>query len=295
MLWQAWRLRLTHIGFNVKLTDVPFRYFHSYCAEDACMEKLFFPLQLKPFYNHAVKLIRHDMTFGASDNELDTNLSLAASDAEELSGSVTDPTLLPLSASHTAPDSEQGVHFGNLWGGRLGLAVYICKVLQPGCPCLTGQSAFLLKLAILLVHLTNIVQAPLSLGLSIYLDARYQLTGQHPGHRCPFGSFCAWCILLTPLGLTPRWVLMLSRSTSLHDVIVLQHSTSDVFNAVWGKYRKGTYSVTIVTSVPWDMEWVLHFWPCYELQSSVASSNKSEMRQRSCIAIGSRAAHWAIG
>ncbi len=40
--------------------------------------------------------------FGASDNEMDDSLSLAASDAEELSGSVTDPTLLPSSASRNA-------------------------------------------------------------------------------------------------------------------------------------------------------------------------------------------------
>ncbi len=40
--------------------------------------------------------------FGVSDNELDDSLSLAASDAEELSGSVTDPALLPSSASRNA-------------------------------------------------------------------------------------------------------------------------------------------------------------------------------------------------
>ncbi len=40
--------------------------------------------------------------FGASDNEMDDSLSLAASDAEELSGSVTDPALLPSSASRNA-------------------------------------------------------------------------------------------------------------------------------------------------------------------------------------------------
>ncbi len=41
-------------------------------------------------------------SFGVSDNELDGSLSLAASDAEELSGSVADPVLLPSSASRTA-------------------------------------------------------------------------------------------------------------------------------------------------------------------------------------------------
>ncbi len=40
--------------------------------------------------------------FGVSDNELDDSLSLAASDAEVLSGSRTDPALLPSSASRNA-------------------------------------------------------------------------------------------------------------------------------------------------------------------------------------------------
>ncbi len=42
------------------------------------------------------------ISFGVSDNELDDSLSLAASDTEELLGSVTDPTLLPTSSSHNA-------------------------------------------------------------------------------------------------------------------------------------------------------------------------------------------------
>ncbi len=42
------------------------------------------------------------ISFGVSENELDDSLSLAASDAEELSGSVTDPALLPTSASRNA-------------------------------------------------------------------------------------------------------------------------------------------------------------------------------------------------
>ncbi len=41
------------------------------------------------------------ISFGVSDNEMDDSLSLAASDAEELSGSVADPALLPSSASRS--------------------------------------------------------------------------------------------------------------------------------------------------------------------------------------------------
>ncbi len=42
------------------------------------------------------------ISFGVSDNDLDDSFSLAASDVEELSGSVTDPALLPSSASRSA-------------------------------------------------------------------------------------------------------------------------------------------------------------------------------------------------
>ncbi len=54
---------------------------------------------------------------------------------------------------------QRGLHNRHLWGGRLVLAVHICKVLQPGCPCGAGHSPFCL-IAIFRVHLTNIVQAP---------------------------------------------------------------------------------------------------------------------------------------
>ncbi len=119
-------------------------------------------------------------------------------------------------------------------------------------------------------------------------------TGRHPGHWWPYGSACAWCILLTPLGLTPMWVLFW---------VIPRHSTAGLY--LWVKYWKGKYSVTIVTSVPLDMEWVLRSWPCYELHALVASFEEiweSEsclysqtpllfwQAMAGCIAIGSRAA-----
>ncbi len=155
---------------------------------------------------------------------------------------------------------------------------------------------FLLKLAILLVHLTNIVQAPLSLGLSIlYGLPGINLRDNTQATDAPLAHSVLGVFSWLPWVLLPgeSWCWVVPRHST--DVIVLQRSTSDVFNAVRGKYRKGTYSVTIVTSVPWDMEWVLRSWPCYELQSSVASSNKSEMRQRSCIGHRLARRHWAIG
>ncbi len=68
--------------------------------------------------------------------------------------------------------------------------------------------SFLLKLAILWVHLTNIVQALPSLDLSIlYGHQVLTLRDDTQATDDPDGSACAWCILLTPLGLTPTWVL----------------------------------------------------------------------------------------
>ncbi len=42
------------------------------------------------------------ISFGASDDKMDDSLSLAPSDVEELSGSVTDPALLPSFSSCNA-------------------------------------------------------------------------------------------------------------------------------------------------------------------------------------------------
>ncbi len=69
------------------------------------------------------------------------------------------------------------------------------------------------------------------------------------------------------------WVLLPHGVESFH--IIAWHdctcSHTSTFDAVRVKYRKGTYSVTIVTSVTWDVEWVLRSWQGYELHSSVAS------------------------
>ncbi len=109
------------------------------------------------------------ISFSVSDNELDVSLSLAASDAEELLGSVADPALLPSSASCCArmkPDDElirvmsKAVNeLGLEWSPPEERSHRFCKVLQPGCPCGAGQSPFCL-IAIFWVHFTNIVQAP---------------------------------------------------------------------------------------------------------------------------------------
>ncbi len=69
----------------------------------------------------------------------------------------------------------------------------------------------------------------------------------------PQSSPCAWCILLTPLGLITceSWFRVVPcHSTAWLDWFPYLRRYLD---AVRVKYRKGTYSVTIVISVPWDM------------------------------------------
>ncbi len=95
----------------------------------------------------------------------------------------------------------RGVHFRHLWGGWLVLAVHICKVLQPGCPCLAGQIPFCLS-SNLPASLDHHCSSP-SFAWSVhnYMDARYHLRDDTQATDDPQGSPCAWCILLTPLGL----------------------------------------------------------------------------------------------
>ncbi len=107
---------------------------------------------------------------------------------------------------------------GDVRGGQSSLPRRSGFVRQPvwtSCLDFAGPESFLLKLAILWVHLTNIFQASPSLGLSIQYGRQVStLWDDNPGHGWPYGSACARCILWTPLALTPTWVLGLSRSTS---------------------------------------------------------------------------------
>ncbi len=63
------------------------------------------------------------ISFGGSDGEMDDSLSLATLNAEELSCSVTDPNLLPLSSSHNARlrTDEELVHVMTKSVNELGL------------------------------------------------------------------------------------------------------------------------------------------------------------------------------
>ncbi len=98
---------------------------------------------------------------------------------------------------------QRGVHFRHLWGGWLVLAVHICKVLQPGCPCLAGQSSFCLS-SNLPGSLDQHCSSPFfAWSVYIYMDARYHLRDNTQATDDLQGSPCTWCILLTPLGLIP--------------------------------------------------------------------------------------------
>ncbi len=99
------------------------------------------------------------------------------------------------------------------------LAVHICTVLQPGCPCFAGQSPFCLS-SNLTGSLDQHCSSP-SFAWSIhnYMDARYHLQDDTQATDDPQGSPCAWCILLTPLGLIPLkswfWVVPRHRTVWL--------------------------------------------------------------------------------
>ncbi len=145
-----------------------------------------------------------------------------------------------------------------------------------------------------MVHLTNIAQAPPSLGLSILYGCQVSTYGMTPRPRMTLWlSLCLVYSLDSPgsyshvsLGVESFHIIARCDCTCSH---------TSIFDAVRVKYRKGTYSVTIVTSL-------LRSWPCYELHSSVASLKKSEIRglysqmplpfwqaMAGCIAIGSGA------
>ncbi len=70
---------------------------------------------------------------------------------------------------------QRSVYFRHLGGGRLVLAIHICKVLQPGSPCLACQSLFCLS--------SNLPGSPdlhcsspsFAWSVHNYMDARYHL------------------------------------------------------------------------------------------------------------------------
>ncbi len=149
-------------------------------------------------------------------------------------------------------------HFGNLWGGRLVLAVHICKVLQPGRPCLTGQSLFCLVCRLRLAKQSygftwqTLFKSLPHLGGPHYLDTKYQLYGTTPRPRMTLRTQP----MLGVLYWLP-WVFShVSHGFESFPIIARHDCTGShtaSYNAVQVEYRKGTYSVTIVTSVPWDM------------------------------------------
>ncbi len=109
---------------------------------------------------------------------------------------------------------QWGFHFRHLWGCRLVLAVPICKVLQPGCPYLAGQSPFCLR-SNLLGSLDQHCSSP-SLAWSVhnYMDTRYLLWDDTQATGDPQGSPCAWCTLLTRLIPHESWFRVVPRHST---------------------------------------------------------------------------------
>ncbi len=187
---------------------------------------------------------------------------------------------------------QQGVHFRHLWGCWLVLAVHICKVLQPECSRLAGQSPFCLS-SNLSGSLDQHCSSP-SFAWSVhnYMDARYHLQDDTQATNDPQGSPCAWCILLTPLGLIPHesWFRVVPRhSLALLDWFPYLRWYLD---AVRVKYRKGTYSVTIVTLVPWDIGTSTASLAVLWAANPVLPSMKSEMRWQVADYIARRLSHF---
>ncbi len=164
--------------------------------------------------------------------------------------------------------STRGIASSWTWSSEVSISE-ICEA--PGWTTWTSlpyrSESFLLKLAILWVHLTNIVQAPPSLGLSILYGRQVSTlrddtqATDDPMAQPVLGVF-SWL----------PWVLLTCESWFW---VIPHHSTAWLYlfpySAVRVKYQMGMYSVTIVTLVPWDIEQILRSWPCYELYASVAS------------------------
>ncbi len=106
----------------------------------------------------------------------------------------------------------------------------------------------LLNQAILLVHLTNIAQAPTSLGLSILYGCQVSTYGTTL--RPPLTLWLSLCLVYS-LDSPGSYSHMSLGVESFH-VIARRDCTcshTSVFDPVRVKYRKGTYLVTIVTLV----------------------------------------------
>ncbi len=158
---------------------------------------------------------------------------------------------------------QRGVHFRHLWGGWLVFTVHICKVLHPR---LSGQSPFCLS-SNLSGSLDQHCSSP-SFAWSVhnYMDARYHLRDDTQATDDPQGSPCAWCTLLTLLGLIPNLIGF----ESLHVIARRDwtgphtYSTSEISKGnVLGYYHN-------LCSLRYGNEYCS--WPCYELHARLLPS-----------------------
>ncbi len=131
-------------------------------------------------------------------------------------------------------------------------------------PC--SPESFLLKYQSYGFTWPTLFKPLLCLVCPYYMDARYHLRDDTQATDDPHGSPCAWCILLTPLGLIPResWFRVITRYdwTSSHTASPTQHE--------WNIERERT-RLLWWPRFPEIWERVLRSWPCYELHASAAS------------------------
>ncbi len=83
-------------------------------------------------------------------------------------------------------------------------------------PRLSGQNPLWLSSNLLGSHDQHCSSPSFALSVHIYMDPRYHLLDDTQATDDPQGSPCAWCILLTPLGLIPResWFRVVPRHST---------------------------------------------------------------------------------
>ncbi len=162
---------------------------------------------------------------------------------------------------------QRGVHFGNLWDVRLGLAIHICQVLQPGHPCLTGQSPFCL-ISNLMGSLDQHCSSPSFIwSIQTTWTPGINLRDDTQAMDDPMTCLCLLCSIDSPGSYS---------HVSLGFESFQQHSTAWLYLFPYKHLRRSTSEISKGNVLGYyrnldSLERVLHSWPCNELHSSVAS------------------------
>ncbi len=177
--------------------------------------------------------------------------------------------LLGFAVPHLSQNPFHQRHRLFLGMGQRGVHSEICEAAGWFSPSTFVRFYNLTNLAILWVNLTNIVQTSPSLGLFILYGRQVSTYGMTP--RPQMALWLSLCLVYSVD--SPGSYPHVSLGFESFHVITRPNTCShtSLFDAIGVKYRNGMNSVTIITSVPWDMEGVLQSWQCYELHFSVTS------------------------